>query len=366
MSFSFWEYDFYSKDAMLIVGAGITGVSAAISIKEKNPDQEVILCDTHYPPLGASTKNAGFVCFGSLGELLADIHTMSAEECVRLIRMRWEGASILKNRLATHQIYPDMCGGYELLDQPVSATELDLVNSLMHQAIGISNYFKVVPQQQFKSFHSEMVFIEHEGRLDPQLMMDSLYKTANHYGVKFITGRRVSQVDSRKKVVTFDDTSVLKFNKIAICTNGFASQFITHREVWPARNTVLVTSPVADLKWDGVYHYDSGYYYFRRIGNRILLGGARNMDPETEKTSSFDINPKIRQHLISFLYEKILEGKQQPVIEYWWSGILGVGPDKFPILEEYDNDCYAAVRLGGMGVAIGSLLGHQLAEMMVH
>jgi gamma-glutamylputrescine oxidase len=50
-------------------------------------------------------------------------------------------------------------------------------------------------------------------------------------------------------------------------------------------------------------------------------------------------------------------------IETRWSGIMGVGVQKKPIIKELMPNVYCGVRLGGMGVAIGSSLGKQLAEL---
>ena len=44
---------------------------------------------------------------------------------------------------------------------------------------------------------------------------------------------------------------------------------------------------------------------------------------------------------------------------------LGVGETKEPIIEEVAKGLYVGVRLGGMGVAIGSGVGHSLAEMVL-
>ena len=47
-----------------------------------------------------------------------------------------------------------------------------------------------------------------------------------------------------------------------------------------------------------------------------------------------------------------------------WSGILGVGLVKEPIVESLSNRVHVGVRLGGMGVAIGSLIGRRLANLV--
>ena len=51
-------------------------------------------------------------------------------------------------------------------------------------------------------------------------------------------------------------------------------------------------------------------------------------------------------------------------IESTWSGILGVGNTKKPIVQTISKNVSVAVRLGGMGVAIGSLVGEEGAELI--
>ncbi|MCB9063498.1 MAG: FAD-binding oxidoreductase, partial [Halobacteriovoraceae bacterium] len=113
----------------------------------------------------------------------------------------------------------------------------------------------------------------------------------------------------------------------------------------------------------GCFHYDRGYYYFRNIDNRILLGGGRNLDKQGETTDEFGTTPLIRNALLRLLKEVILPGREVAV-DSWWSGILGVGSRKAPIIRQVSPHVVAAVRLGGMGVAIGMLVGEEGAEVV--
>ena len=51
-------------------------------------------------------------------------------------------------------------------------------------------------------------------------------------------------------------------------------------------------------------------------------------------------------------------------IEHRWSGIMGIGNSKKPIVQQLSNHTYCGVRMGGMGVAIGSLIGQELADLI--
>jgi len=51
-------------------------------------------------------------------------------------------------------------------------------------------------------------------------------------------------------------------------------------------------------------------------------------------------------------------------IETRWVGIMGVGDKKTTIVKQLDKNIYCAVRMGGMGVAIGSLIGKEVVDLL--
>ena len=129
----------------------------------------------------------------------------------------------------------------------------------------------------------------------------------------------------------------------------------------PARAQVLITKPIKNLKLKGTFHLDKGYYYFRNIDNRILLGGGRNLDLKKEETDNFGLNSKIQNELELILKNTILS-KHKFEIEHRWSGIMGVGSKKTAIVKTVSDNVFCGIRLGGMGVAIGSNIGIELAN----
>ena len=130
----------------------------------------------------------------------------------------------------------------------------------------------------------------------------------------------------------------------------------------PARAQVLITEPIKNLHIKGTFHFDEGYYYFRNIDDRILFGGGRNLDFDTEETTVFG-QTEIIQNKLEELLHKVILPQQSVKIERRWSGIMGVGTQKSPIVKQISNSIYCGVRLGGMGVALGSLVVQELAEL---
>ena len=69
---SYWEYRSFLEEAdAVVVGGGLVGLTAAIYLRQHRPQARVLVLERDVLPNGASTKNAGFACFGSVSELHA-------------------------------------------------------------------------------------------------------------------------------------------------------------------------------------------------------------------------------------------------------------------------------------------------------
>ena len=192
-------------------------------------------------------------------------------------------------------------------------------------------------------------------------MMQELLKQAVAANILLLNQQTVtSYTDAGNQVeVILNDFSFIS-KKILFATNGFANA-LTKGAVQPARAQVLITEPIPNLDIKGTFHLDRGYYYFRNIGNRILLGGGRNLDFETENTTEFG-QTKIVQNKLEDLLKNVILPNQDFQIAHRWSGIMGVGNSKKPVVSQLSENVFCGVRLGGMGVAIGSLIGTELAD----
>lgn len=369
MNFSFWEHQNieYPCD-ITIIGAGIVGLSTAISLKESNPDWSIKILERGANPYGASTKNAGFACFGSVSELMEDIKLNGIDQCKGLLRMRWQGLEILKKRVPHDVMHYRNCGGTEYFkpsDDALATScmdQIDYYNELIANTLELNNCYSIEKQSLFGKFSRKCIVNQCEGVLNPVLMMKKLALTALNLGVHLHYGIDIASINIQDNALIYQDHRTIHYHKLIVCTNGFAANLLPNLNVKPARNQVLITQPQSHIKLDSAYHLDQGYIYFRQIDSRILLGGGRNIDPVGETTDHFGHSDQIQEYLMGFL-EQYLD-VSRTAVDYWWSGILGIGDSKFPIVEFIGDDVLVGVRMGGMGVAIGSYIGEQLASEM--
>jgi len=375
---SYWEKQSLLQYDYIIVGSGIVGLSTAISLKEANENARVLVLERAILPTGASTKNAGFACIGSLTEILADLQTMPEQEVLHLVKLRYEGLQLLRQRLGDHAIAYTENGSYELITphDEWALRQMDTVNSLL------GNFF---PQKAFTLANNKLhtfgfntnvvkavVSNTYEGELHTGKMMRSLIDLCLRVGVEVKTGAEVARVEDLGTSVNvvvphvlLKEELVFSARKLIICTNAFTKQLLPATEdIMPGRGQVLLTNPIPNLRFKGIFHFEEGYYYFRELEGRVLFGGGRQLDFQGESTTDFEYNNRIQHQLEELLRTVILPDTPFTIADRW-TGIMAFGKTKQPIIQHHSPNVIVGVRMGGMGVAIGSKVGEMLAEMAV-
>ena len=372
-SLSFWEKELYERYNLVVVGGGIVGVNAAIAYKAKYPDQHVAIIERGTLPTGASTKNAGFACIGSMTELLADAEENGWDSMLKVLAKRWAGLQALRTHVPEVEMGYHNWGGMEIFlegeeeifqscQRKLSAMNADLAPVTDHKETF------TICDQEIKTMGltgvSHMILNRVEGQLHPGKMMYYLHQKARSKGVQIFHGWPVADIQTEGNgtiALKGSKDEMIQASKVIIATNGFARKLLPSFDVTPVRNQVLITEPIPHLKLKGTFHYHQGYVYFRNVGNRVLIGGGRHLYKEAETTDAFGLTQEIQTYLERFLRTHILKDTDFQ-IAHRWSGILGVGKAKHPLIEECMTGVYSAVRLGGMGVAIGTLVGQEVVE----
>jgi gamma-glutamylputrescine oxidase len=305
--FSYWERTTFIDDAdVIIIGSGIVGLSAALKLKKLDPALKVLVLERGFLPSGASTKNAGFACFGTVSEQLALLEHSSEDEVARLVNYKWRGLKRLRQNLGDNPIEYYQYGGYELFfDEETDRADecmdqMSYLNKLLHQAIGSDEIYSVatkkIPEFGFNKV-SRMIYNTFEGQINTGKMMRALLQKVYDAGILVLNSCAVMAIEQQDKGIYLKTSQGnFKTGKIILATNAFANQLFPELKVIPGRG-------------------------------QVLLPG-------------------------------------QPFeIDYWWSGIMGFGDDITPIVKQVEPNVFCAVRCNGMGVAMGSLVGEEVAEL---
>jgi glycine/D-amino acid oxidase-like deaminating enzyme len=373
---SYWERETFFKDFdIAIIGSGIVGLTAALHLKRLRPALKVAVIERGALPAGASTRNAGFACYGSMSELIDDMAHLSEDEVFAVVEKRWRGLQRLRQLVGDAHMDFEQNGGFEIFTEEEEEVFRECCERMPHfnRIVGaITGHLApyVVADERLRDFGFRgavhLILNQPEGQVHTGKMMARLLQLAAEAGIRIFNGIHIERLEDSSCGVELQTSAgwTLRVPRVLVAVNGFARQLMPDLEVTPARNQVLITHPIPGLKVRGCFHYDRGYYYFRDVDGRILLGGGRHLDNSTETTSEFGPNELIRSALVQLLKTIICPG--QPIeVDAWWTGILGLGPVKKPVVEQYSKHVVVAVRLSGMGVAIGTLVGEEGAERLL-
>ncbi len=372
--FSIWEQrSFLAEPHLAVVGAGITGLFTALHFKRRFPAHRVLVLERGPHPSGASVKNAGFACFGSPSEILADIASEGADTAVARVEERWLGLQELRAELGDDRIGFERTGGHELFAKGDAlynrvADRFDELNKTLSPVFGRPVYEwrnQVKGDMGLRTGH--VAFTDLEGPLDTGRMMRTLLDKVREAGVEVRFGHPVDAID-------LDDTGVLlniaggnepvRAEYVVLATNGYTNDLLPEAGIIPARGQVLLTSPIPGLRLKGTFHADEGYYYFRDYNGGVLLGGGRHLDKPGETTTEDAVTPMIQEALERLLREVILPG-QHVTIAHRWSGVMGFRTHgKTPLVERAARRIVVAGGLSGMGVAIGVRVAKKAADLI--
>lgn len=367
---SYWDKS--SPTQLAIVGAGVLGLWSAIEVKRRKPSWNVIVLERYPIPRGASTRNAGFACFGSPTELWSDIDVMGEDKMIATVEMRYKGIEKIKKYFGNANVDLQWDGGYECIND-IEQIELDrrieVLNGLLKEGLGLSDVYSNLSSKK-TSMHLDafdhLVGIAGEGSLHSGKYVKSLSELAKEMGITIFYGAQVENWNRQCNNWKVQVAGGFEWEAehLLFTTNGWLATQMNDTGITPARGQIILTSPIDGLPWKGTFHAEEGYYYWRNVGNRVLLGGARHLYKNQEETNDLSISQNIQESLEMFLKTNIIQGYQFE-IEQRWSGIMAFSHTKTPILNQQDEGLWYAMACNGMGVALTPIWAELIAEKIV-
>ncbi len=370
---SFWEQQsLLSTYDCVIVGAGLTGLHTSLAVRKKYPNFKIAILERGPFSIGASTRNAGFACFGNCSEILDDLKSMSEDQTYGLMEKRYKGLLKTRALLGDTTIDYQQKGSNELFntgnraDYELAKDYLPMANQLMREHLGLKDVFSLSTEKF--GFNNGIGAISNafEGQLNTGKLYASLRKLVLQNDIEIFGGCDISHWGSfgEKVKIVLKNGMEIDTYLMVLATNAFTSQLMPNLDIVPARGQIIVTEKIPNLNLEGIFHYDQGYYYWRDLEGRILLGGARNKDVVGETQYEFDDNNKIQDELENFLYQHILNGQIEVPIAMKWSGIMAMGKQKDPIVKQVSSQVFLVARLGGMGVALSSVVAEDVVGLI--
>lgn len=361
---SFWESEQF-KTEFLIVGAGFLGSWTAYELKKKHPKAKVTVIDKDTVSYGASIRNAGFACFGSITEILSDCAKYGQTNAYNLVESRYKGIEKIKSIFDSVSFEP--CGGLELLDASLVENSLNKLPEVNYYMSCLTN-----DEATFTQMNSHKIFNKYEGLLDSYKLLSGLHDLCKSLGVNFIHGVNVEEIYSNLSNVevyadTVDRKIIFKSKKVIVCANATTKNIAINDKyiniVSPQRNHVLVTSPI-EFDFNCGVHAMEGYIYFRPLyienKKHLLIGGARHIDFEKENTLDSTPNKAIISYLNNFIKTNITQQKYN--IIHNWTGFMGFTKDKQNVSYHASHNVLVASSCNGMGVAMCPVFAQEIVQ----
>lgn len=371
---SYWEKTTVATHTdFQIIGAGLTGLMCAWHLRNTHPTAQIRILEAGPFPFGASTRNAGFACFGSPSELLEDIEVYGEQTALKQLEIRFEGLQVYRKLFSDATIDYSPTGGTEVFAASDGVTfketaeQLSYLNRLVESITGVAPFqIKSDLTATGMNVLSNGFVNTLEGQLHPGKLCEALARALQERGVEIRYGVRVEKwEDSDQSTVAIDQNGISWTSaKMILATNGLTRSLLSQVNIQPGRGQIILTTPIANLPVKGTFHYDRGYWYFRNVGNRLLLGGGRNLDYDGERTANRNTTEFIQEALENMLKEVILP-EHEFSIEYRWAGTMAFGDqnEKAPLIEALSDRVVLAARLGGMGVAMAPEIARRAVQL---
>lgn len=373
MKWSYWEQDLFTERYdIVIVGAGFSGLSTAYFLARSRPELSIAVVEERVIQRAASTRNAGMACISSLSELIDDVEHSGWDSVLGLVEQRWRGLKLMQQLFPAELIDFRLVPAGELFFEGQEFAKdrylhrMDEANEHLKAVTG-SDYYSI--SEPFLGTGKGQVMIKHkeEGQLHPGRLHRAWMNRVRANGVDIFEGVKCMSYEKKNREIQIRTSGPsLSTRQLLICTNGEAGELLEGAQVHQVQNHIMVFAPENGVNWQGNLHAESGYVYARNIGKRLLVGGGRHITADKGRELE-SIEKDVRAYLMDFASEYLWTERrtQLPQPEYEWTGYLGVGPQKTPLLKEWSPGVFALCRLSGMGVALSSFLGQQTAEKLI-
>lgn len=358
-----------------VLGAGFTGLSAALRLAEAGADVAVI--DAHGPGWGASGRNGGFCCLGGsplggatlarrYGDRAARDWAIAERTAVDLVAETLEARGIAADRHSDGETLLAHAAS-RLPDLKERAEEIRALYGLdatVHPREELAQVGLASPE-----FHGA-VTVPIGFALNPLKYVAGLAGAARTAGARLYGDSPVTKIARENGAfVLKTPAGELRARKLLIATNGYSSEDVPawlRGRYLPTQSNILVTRPLtgdelAAQGWtSGQMCYDTRYHlhYFRLMPDNRMLFGVRGRTRSTREVWA----QTRRQARADF--DRIFPAWRHVETPHFWQGLLCLSPKLAPYVGPAGAEgAYAALAYHGNGVAMASLSGRLMADL---
>jgi gamma-glutamylputrescine oxidase len=348
-----------------IVGGGISGLSAALHLRERGYD--VVLLESAHLGFGGSGRSGGQSIFGYACEMSTLEKAVGAADARRMWDVANEGLDLQRQLIARHRIDCDYTPGHMVVglkrrhDEALRAEVEHLQSKYDYRSVrflGRDEVREVVASQRYTSG----LFDSNGGHLHPYRYTVGLGRAAAAAGVTIHEGSAATRLDVAQQASgehrVHTAQGLVRAPHLVIAGGALLGKLVPslERKLMPIGTYIVATQPLpedqaATLVRNGAAVADMNWIldYFRVLKDRRLLFGGRvsysGLDP-------FDSGRVLRKRIATVFPQ--LTGAR---IEYSWGGYLDITPNRAPHFGRLAPSAYFIQGLSGHGMVISGIAG---------
>ena len=334
---------------VVVVGAGITGCSAALTLARAG--LRVRVHDAREVAGGASGRNGGFALRGGAAPYDVTVAAAGRERAREL----WRATEAALDRLEA--LAGDAFRRVGSLRLAVDADERDelLAEYELLSEDGFGAEWVDSFEPPLNGRYTGGIRHVPDGVLQPARLVRRLASHAAEAGTEIVEFSRVGSVAEAGAPV------------VVVATDGYPSGLLGELEglIVPTRGQVIATEPIEE-RWFEIPHYGRhGFDYWHQTPDgRIVAGGFRDQSLDTEFTAVEETTPVVQGALEEFVND--LAGRSLRV-DYRWAGIFGLVLDFLPVVGRVPGQegVWVAGGYSGHGNVLGFLCGELVARAVL-
>ena len=356
-----------ARAQIVVIGAGLTGLSAALHLSEAGHD--VVVLDAHEPGWGASGRNGGQINPGLKTTPEQVMQDFGPERGAVLAQRAWAAPDLVFDLIARHAIACDAVRGGTIRAATASGHMAPL-EALARQCVALGNQAECLTKEEIAQrsgtslYHGGMID-RRGGQLDPLAYTRGLARAAMSAGARLHDRSVVSSIRRSGegwRVLTPGGT--VRAQQIILATNAYSGPLLDElrRSIVPVYSAIVASAPLPPHlrakilpQRESLYELGEITTYYRVDAEGRLLMGGRSASRDLEGAEAF---PYLIARARSLWPE--LETLEW---EAGWNGQLALTLDHYPHLHRPEPGLTACLGYNGRGVAMATLMGQNLAEM---
>lgn len=331
---------------IVIIGAGIAGVSAAYWLQKEDPTMKIAVVEKYEVGDGATGRNAGFITCGSVEHFNRLVGKHGKDEASEIWKFSEENLRLLQDEIIqdnAKNLLFEKKGSFSLASTESEFGELKNSASLMkefHINVETINENDIKKRLGAEGFVGGIKYVD-DASVHPILLLNEMRRIVEiNQNVKFFENHEVYSIESLNgnKIVK-TKRAVFESPMIVMATNGYSPLLHNFFEdkIFPTRGQILATEPVERFM-EGPCYANFVLDYFRQLPTgQMVIGGFRQLQKDAEIGYSDQTSDLIQKALEDFLHTHI-PSIRKAKITHRWSGIMGFSVDGQPLVGALPTD----------------------------